>query len=344
MLTDTHFGCHNASPFYHNNMKKFLDQILFPYIDKHDIKHVVHLGDLVDSRKSISYYTTSRMRIDYFQSMMERDLNYYQIVGNHDSYYKHKLEIHSAKELYHDYDIEIIDYPQEVLIEGFKVLFVPWMCKDNYDRTVELLNTSDAKVVMGHLELAGFQMYKGGILSHGYNESLFDRFDSVFSGHFHHSSVSNHVSFIGAAGEYTWSDSEDPRGFTVYDTETSEVTFVQNPFKIFHKILWTDDYLEETGLTANHFKNCIIKIYPTGVKDYAKLDKFVESLQKVGVEDCKVIAEQEEIVGEDVDETTCEDTPSSFKTHVYGMSGDFDKERMADILISAYQEALACAN
>jgi len=319
-------------------MKQFLDNEFFPYIEKHKIKHICHLGDLVDNRKSISYFTSARMRMDFLNPLLELDLEYFQLVGNHDSFYKNKLEIHSAKELYHDYNIDIIDYPQERMIDGYKVLFVPWVCKDNYEKTVNLLNTSSAKTVMGHLELSGFQMQKGGILFHGGLESnLLDRFDNVFSGHFHHRSRNNHIIYIGAASCYTWMDWEDPRGFTVFDTEKQTITFIPNRTRIYEKIYWND----EDEFNPKDYKNCIIKIYAKENKDHAKFENFISELQKVGVESLKIITEEEMVVGEMEEAIEGEDTPAVLRSYVQEMKGDFSKEKMTQIFIEAYQEALA---
>ena len=44
---------------YHN---RFYDEIFFPYIEKHNIKTLVHLGDVVDRRKFINHNTAHNFR------------------------------------------------------------------------------------------------------------------------------------------------------------------------------------------------------------------------------------------------------------------------------------------
>ena len=56
----------------------------------------------------------------------------------------------------------------EVEFDGCKMLFVPWICDDNRDRTMKKIESTDAQVLMGHLEVKGFTMYKGlQTLTHG---------------------------------------------------------------------------------------------------------------------------------------------------------------------------------
>ena len=52
-LTDEHFGSSNDSPIILSHQKKFFDEIFFPYLDEHNIKTVISLGDTFDRRKNI---------------------------------------------------------------------------------------------------------------------------------------------------------------------------------------------------------------------------------------------------------------------------------------------------
>ena len=55
LITDTHFGARNDSLAFNEYFYKFWEDIFFPYLDEHNIKTVIHLGDLMDRRKFVSY-------------------------------------------------------------------------------------------------------------------------------------------------------------------------------------------------------------------------------------------------------------------------------------------------
>lgn len=227
LVTDTHWGVRADQQLFHDYFKKFYSEIFFPYIDKHKISTVIHLGDMVDRRKYINFNTANRLKEDFLNPLAQRNLDCHFIVGNHDSFYKNTIKLNAHRELiWNKYPFEIYDDPTEKMFGDTNILLVPWICDENRQQTIDLIGSTNAQICMGHLELSGYEMYKGSIISNGDDPSLFDRFDIVCSGHYHHRSTDGHIFYLGSHAEFTWSDYEDSRGFNVFDTETRDLTFV----------------------------------------------------------------------------------------------------------------------
>ena len=149
--------------------------------------------------------------------------------------------------------VRIYHEPTEVVFDGTKVFFQPWICPENKQQSLDAIAKTDAQILFGHLEVQGFEMHLGAINHEGLSPKVFEKFEYVFSGHFHHKSDNGTVYYLGNPYQITWSDYKDPRGFHIFDTETRELEFIQNPYEIFHKIYYDDEKttLEEiqgTGL------------------------------------------------------------------------------------------------
>ena len=104
---------------------------------------------------------------------------------------------------------------------------------ENYDKTIDFIKRSKAHVAFGHLEVAGFAMYKGYNAEDGIAKDVFKGYEIVCSGHYHHKSSKDNIHYLGAPYEITWNDYDDPRGFHVFDTETREIEFIRNKFRLF---------------------------------------------------------------------------------------------------------------
>lgn len=222
--------------------KKFLDEVFFPTLKSRSITEVVHLGDLVDRRKHISYLTANRLRHDFLDKLHYGKYNVSIIAGNHDCYYKNTNRVNALTELVDGNYPSINCYidPEEVDLCGYNTLFLPWICDENREESMKLLKESKANVCMGHLEINGFEMHRGSVSTHGESRGLFDRFNATLSGHFHHRSSDGSITYVGSHGEFTWSDHDDPRGFHIFDLKTQELEFVPNPYTMFKKV-WYDD-------------------------------------------------------------------------------------------------------
>ena len=62
LVTDTHWGVRNDNLAFLDYFDKFYSGIFFPELDKCGITTVLHLGDIVDRRKYISYVTLRRLK------------------------------------------------------------------------------------------------------------------------------------------------------------------------------------------------------------------------------------------------------------------------------------------
>ena len=58
----------------------------------------------------------------------------------------------------------------------------------------------------------------------GTDVKTFDKFDRVYSGHYHTRSDDGKIFYLGNPYEMYWNDISDTRGFHIFDTETLEHT------------------------------------------------------------------------------------------------------------------------
>ena len=97
LITDTHFGARNDNLNFNEYFYKFYEELFFPYLEENDITTVIHLGDVMDRRKFISY----RIAKDFRERFLDRfqKINLHMLVGNHDTYYKNTNDVNSLQEL-----------------------------------------------------------------------------------------------------------------------------------------------------------------------------------------------------------------------------------------------------
>ena len=68
LVTDTHFGARNDNQNFSDYFYQFYDEVFFPKLIEENITTVVHLGDVMDRRKFVSYKTATDFRkkfLDY---------------------------------------------------------------------------------------------------------------------------------------------------------------------------------------------------------------------------------------------------------------------------------------
>ena len=348
MPTDTHAGVRNDNPAFQLYQKRCWEWF-FKHIDEHNIKHVIHLGDIYDRRKYVNFMSAMRLREDFFEPLAERNIETHIIVGNHDMYYKDTHVVNALEEVVRGRysNISIYSVPTVISIDGLDIQLMPWITDSNHAEAIEAISKPRAPILMGHLELNGFTMHRGLISDHGLDRKLFENFDAVYSGHYHHRSTIGNVSYIGAFGEYTWHDYNDPRGFSVLDTETRILEFIQNPHKMFRLAKYDDianpNIIEKIQNTDfSKYKDSYVKLVVVNKSNPYAFDLLFDSIYKAGplditvIEDASVLLESED--SDAVDEA--EDTPTILRKYISGLTLPLNSDRMKDFMLDVYNEAL----
>ena len=342
LVTDTHFGARNDNQNVNDYFYKFYDNVFFPELERRGIKTCVHLGDVVDRRKFISFKIANDFRQRFINRFAELGIDLHIIIGNHDTYYKNTNEVNSMEELVGKDRCNIYTGPEVVEFDGVPIQFIPWINANNYDKSMAALSRSPAQIAMGHLEVNGFEMHKGHFADGAYDKEIFQRFDIVMSGHFHHKSDDGQIYYLGTPYEIYWSDYEDPRGFHIFDTETRELERIVNPYRLFEKVYYDDTTTDYTDYDMSKFKDMYVKVIVVNKKDLYQFDKFVDKLLQADAHEVKIVEDFSELdaenVSDDIVENT-EDTMTLLEKYIDELDVTMDKDRLKNTMRSLYTEA-----
>jgi len=348
LITDQHFGVRNDSGVFHDYYEKFYTEYFFPYLKENGITQIIDLGDTFDRRKYINFYSLSRARKYWYDQIVEHDMQLTSLVGNHVIPYKNTLSINALDLLLDGYaeHVRNISSPEVVAFDECKILMLPWICEDNHAITMKMIQETDAQICFGHLELGGFEMYKGTPSHDGMDSRIFSKFDIVASGHYHHRSSRGNIHYLGCPYEMTWSDYNDPKGFHIFDTEKRELTFIENPFRMFHKIVYDDtniDLQELMDRDTDVYKNTFVKIIVKNKTNPYWFDLFVDKVEKSGAVNIQVVDDNLNLNLETDDDIVdeAEDTLTILKKYVENLDLDADKKELDKLLRSLYEEALS---
>jgi DNA repair exonuclease SbcCD nuclease subunit len=346
LINDTHAGARGDNPLFNDYFFKFWENTFFPYLKENNITQICHLGDVVDRRKFINFVTLSSWRHRFFDVLKREDISMDVIVGNHDVTYKNTNEINAMHELFDHYDnINVLIEPRDVIYDGLSVAMVPWINASNYEQSLEFLKTTKSEVVFGHFEIAGFEMDRGNICHTGMNKNTFDRFDMVLSGHFHHKSTNDNISYLGNQYEITWADYNDQRGFHVFDTETRELTFIPNPYKMFHRISYDDtiqDFEFWKEYDYNELKDSYLKVVVVNKQNPYLFDNVIDNLYRASVADIAIVEDFTDTsleVDEDII-NQAEDTITILNTYIDSLTLNVEPVKLKNIMRELYVESL----
>ncbi len=336
IITDTHYGARKGSKHFHDYFELFYKNIFFPALEEHEIGTVVHMGDIFDSRKSIDYQSFEWAKRVVFEPLKKYKVH--AITGNHDCYYKNTNNINSPELLLQSFpNIKTYSKATEIKLDKLKILLLPWINSENYEESRNAIKKSKSKVAMGHLEINGFRATRGHIMETGMDVGVFNKFERVYSGHFHTRSEDGNICYLGNPYELFWNDVNDPRGFHIFDTETLTHIPVNNPYKLFYNVYYDDTNYKL--FNATEYESKIVKVIVRKKSKPKNFEKFIDKLYSVGVQDLKIIENFDIQENEDFEIDEEENTLSILNRYIDESEFEYDKNIIKGIFQDLYRKA-----
>ena len=343
ILNDTHCGIRNSSQIFLDNAEDFYKNVFFPECEKQGVTQIVHLGDYYDNRKVINVKALNHNRKCFLNEMRKRGMTMDIIPGNHDTYFKNTNDMNSLKELLGHFmnEVNIIMEPTVMEYGSLKIAMLPWICQDNYDKSMDFISNCKADWLAAHLELTGFEMMRGVKNTHGMSAELFKRFELVLTGHFHVGSRQDNIWYLGSQMEFFWSDAHDSKYFHIVDTESREIERIRNPYTLFHKIVYNDKETDYNNYDTSVLDKKFVKVVVVEKSDSFGFDRFIDRIQNQDIYDLKISENFNEFIGSNVEDEGLEvdDTPQLMDDYIDGVDTDLDKDRikvmMRDLMTQA---------
>lgn len=207
---DIHYGMKNNNREHNATCEEFIKWMIAE-AKAWGTKTCIFVGDWHHNRSNINVstlnYSVSGLELlnDYFE-------NVYFILGNHDIFYRDKMEIHSIPYIEQFSNIHLID--KITIVDN--IAFIPWLIGDEWAQVPYIT----APYMFGHFEIPTFKMNAMIEMSdHGQlNVSHFTNQRQVFSGHFHKRQNKNIIWYIGNCFPHNYSDAwDDDRGIMYWE-------------------------------------------------------------------------------------------------------------------------------
>ena len=183
----------------------------------------------------------------------------------------------------------------------------------------------------------GFKATRGHMMETGMDVKTFDKFERVYSGHFHTRSSDGKIFYLGNPYEMFWNDVNDPRGFHIFDTETLTHSPINNPYKLFYNVYYEDTPYQT--FDATEYREKIVKVIVRKKTKPKMFEKFIDKMYSVGVQELKIIENFDIQENEDFEIDEEENTISILNRYIDESEFDLDKNVIKGIFQDLYRQA-----
>lgn len=346
LFTDIHFGLKLNTEVFLNIAQQNVEWII-KQIETNNVDNVIFCGDWFHQRSAVSVNTLNKS-YESLKLLASKVSNLYLIVGNHDSYYKNTIKVHSLKTFEQFDNVHIIEEPTSIKLGNKETLLVPWGVD------VKQLQQYSPDIMMGHFEPGGVRVH-GQLMEN--SECSVDDLTSispvVFSGHYHSynyikSSNGGRLYFIGSPSQQNWGDVDEKRGVIVFDESTPnlDIRFIENDIAPkFVKISYSKLVDKTIKLQPSDITNNFVKII---VDCQYKFDTVQNLILKINKLD-PLSAEAEYLYSEQIGSIISNTSGDNIKTHedyikefIMEEGNTFpdgiDREKLLSLALSIYKK------
>jgi hypothetical protein len=143
----------------------------------------------------------------------------------------------------------------------------------------------------------------------------------------------------------TWADYNDARGFHIFDTNTRELEFIQNPYKMFHKLSYDDgeqDFEFWKSYDFTPLKDTYVKVIVVNKQNPYLFDNMIDNLYKSGASDISIVEDFTDTVIENDQELIdqAEDTMTILGKYIDNLTLNVESDKLKSLMRELYIEAL----
>lgn len=290
IFSDFHWGKSKNSEIKIHQNEKFIKWFIKQALSN-NITDIIFMGDWFESRNTISVKTYNHS-YDALKSMSDAGLTVHMIIGNHDIYYRETNTVNSLKPYNEIPNVHIFTNAEPVSFNGeHKGLLVPW---DTFDYNT--MKGGDYDVMFGHFEFIGavHNAVSSDTSKHGFNgNEMTGVAPLVFSGHYHarreYNFKDGKVLCVGCPLQLDWGDYNDTKGIYIYDSNTNDYEFIENPVNaIYVKVLWSDIINKKNDALRNVESNFVSLIVDDKYK-FENVMKLMNLINRMNpIKNCEV--------------------------------------------------------
>lgn len=240
--SDIHIHRHKQSSERLEDCLETLEWI-FKVACQKNIHNFIFVGDLFQTRQKIDVLTYQKT-FEIFQKY-QNEVKTWLLLGNHDMWYSETWDISSVFPLGAIKNVNVINNPCVVDVDGFPVAFLPYT-----KNPIECLQILDSKkLLFAHVAVDGalwntrYDTYSEVLIEHDgdmikVDSNIFKDWDQVFLGHYHAAQkLTDKIEYIGSPLQLSYGEAFQNKHIIIYDTDTKEKEYVENCFSPKHYIV-----------------------------------------------------------------------------------------------------------